>query len=109
MSFSTCPIATVNGSIDRVWHLLSEPASYALWWDAETRSIVPAGPARAGQKIYAQTKGWGKQWDVHIVVEKVDEDKHQLDLTTMLPFGISVHNHITCTPLGDAACRVSFG
>ena len=106
---SVCPIATVNASTEQVWRLLSEPASYALWWDAETRSIAPAGFARPGQRISAQSKALGRQWDVNIVVVQVDEVKHHIDLTTMLPLGITVHNHITCTPLGEATCHVAFG
>ena len=94
MSVSACPIVTVNAPIERIWGLLSEPASYALWWDAQTRSIVPEGPAKAGQKIYAQTKALGKQWAVNILVELVDAGNHQIQLTTLLPLGITVHNHI---------------
>jgi hypothetical protein len=109
VSFSTCPIATVNAPVERVWHLLSDPRQYALWWDAETCAIDPAGPAQAGQTIEARTKALGTWWDVHIAVERVDADRHQLDLTTRLPFGITVHNLITCAAVEDGACRVSFG
>ena len=50
MSVSTCPIAIVNAPIERIWGLLSKPASYALWWDAQTRLIVPEGPAKRVRK-----------------------------------------------------------
>jgi activator of Hsp90 ATPase-like protein len=109
MSFSICPVATVNAPVERVWRLLSEPASYALWWDAETRSIFPEGPARKGQRIYAVSKALGKQLDVHMSVDMVDEDRRQIDLTTRLPLEITVHNHITCLSLDNASCRVTFG
>jgi hypothetical protein len=109
MSFSTCPIATLNAPAERVWSLLSEPASYALWWDAQTRSITPEGSARPGQRIHAQSKALGQWWDVNIIVESMDEAHRQIHLTTRLPFGITVHNHITVTSLGQAACRVAFG
>ena len=109
MSFSTCPIATVNAPAEQVWSLLSEPASYALWWDAQTRSITPEGSARPGQRIYAQSKALGKWWDVLIAVESVDEARHAISLSTQLPFGVTVHNHITCAPLDRVSCRVSFG
>ena len=109
MSFNTCPIATIQAPANQVWALLSDPASYALWWDAQTRSIMPEGPAQAGQKIDAQTRGLGRQWKVHIVVDSVDADKHQIALTTMLPMGITVYNHITCAALDDVTCRVTFG
>jgi Polyketide cyclase / dehydrase and lipid transport len=109
MSFYTCPIATVHAPLDKVWCLLSDPSRYALWWDAETRSISPKGPAIAGQEILARTKALGMEWDVHILVEHVDETRHTLQLTTALPLGITVHNHITCTSLDEASCRVTFG
>jgi hypothetical protein len=109
MSVYVCPIALVNAPAERVWRLLSDPASYALWWDAETRSIFPEGRARRGQKIYAQSKELGRRWDVHINVGMVDEDRRQIDLTTRLPLGITVYNHISCLPLDNESCRVSFG
>src|SRR5450432_2665164 len=93
MSVSVCPIDIINAPIENVWSFLSEPANYALWWDAKTLSIVPEGPAQSGQKIRAQTSGL----DVNVIVNGCDEFKHQIHLATMLPFGITVDNHITCT------------
>ena len=109
MSVSVCPFATVHAPVERVWSFLSEPANYALWWEVQTRSIVPEGPASPGQKIYASNSALGKDWKVNVTVEEVDEAKHQIHLTTVLPLGITVHNHITCMPLDDTHCRVSFG
>ncbi len=109
MTVSLCPIAVVHAPAERVWSLLADPANYALWWDAQTRAIVPEGPARPGQEVYAQTAALGRQWDVKVLVRQVDEHKRQIDLTTMLPFGITVRNHITRIPLDAGRCRVSFG
>ncbi len=109
MSFSTCPIDTVNAPVDQVWRLLADPMHYALWWDAQTRSIAPEGPAHPGQHIFAQTKALGRQWSVHLTVQAVWPEKWQLDLLTQLPLGISVRNHITCAPLESRLTRVSFG
>jgi hypothetical protein len=109
MSFSTCPIATVDAPAGRVWRLLANPSCYALWWDAQTHAIIPEGPAQPGQQIFAQTVTLGKRWDVHITVRAVAPEKQQLDLFTRLPWGITVHNHITCTPLDGQHTRVSFG
>ena len=109
MSISTCPIATVEAPVEKVWRFLADPQNYALWWDAETRSIEPAGPAQSGQLISAQTRALGKAWEVQIAIERIDLNKRQLDLTTRLPFGITVHNHIVCTALDNSRCRVSFG
>jgi hypothetical protein len=110
MSFSTCPIATVNAPVDQVWRLLANPMQYDLWWEVRTRSIVPEGPAQPGQQIFAQTSALGRQWDVvHLTVQAIEPEKRQLDLLTRLPFGISVHNHISCQPLDSQHTRVSFG
>lgn len=109
MSLSTCPIAIVDAPVEQVWQLLADPCSYDLWWDAEARSIEPAGPARSGQRILARTRALGKEWDVQITVASIDPGKRALDLTTQLPFGITVHNHIVCGTLDNEHCRVSFG
>ena len=109
MTISVCPIAVVQAPPERVWSLLSEPASYALWWDAETLSIVPAGPAQPGQTINAQTGALGRKWPVRITVNAVDAARRTIDLTTRLPLGITVANHITVAPLESAASRVTFG
>jgi hypothetical protein len=109
MSLSTCPIATIDAPAERVWQLLANPVRYADWWDAQTRSIIPEGPAHPGQQIFAQTIALGRQWDIHISVQAVTPEKRQLDLLTRLPLGITVFNHISCAPLDEHHTRVSFG
>jgi hypothetical protein len=109
MSFNTCPVATVDASADQVWHLLADPARYALWWDAQTRLINPEGPAQPGQRIFAQTTALGRRWDFDIAVQAVAPEKRQIDLVTRLPWGITVNNHIACTPISEGQTRVSFG
>ena len=109
MSFNVCPIAIVNASLDHVWEFLSEPKNLALWWDAQTQTIIPDGRAHAGQKIHAKTIEAGKSWDVTVNVNAVNESKHQIDLTTQLPFGITVYNHIVCVALQEGKTQVSFG
>jgi len=80
-----------------------------LWWDAQTLSILPAGHASPGKKIQAQSRAMGKQWNVNIEVVGLDEKRHQIHLKTTLPLGITVFNHITCTPINHSATQVSFG
>jgi ligand-binding SRPBCC domain-containing protein len=109
MSINVCPIAVVHAPLDHVWEFLSEPKNFALWWDAQTQGIIPDGRAQAGQKILAKTVEMGKSWDLTVTVNDVDESKHHIDLTTALPFGITVYNHITCTALKDGNTQVSFG
>jgi len=107
--FSSCPIATVRVPAERVWGFLSQPENYAQWWDAHIRLITPAGLAHPGQHIEARTTAFGRQWSFDITVERVDHARRVIDLTTRFPFGITVHNHITCVPLDPMTCRVSFG
>jgi ligand-binding SRPBCC domain-containing protein len=109
MSISVCPIATINAPIEKVWRFVSEPNNYTFWWNGETRSIIPEGYAEAGQKIYAQTAEFGRKWNVNLIIDGVDEARHHIDLTTMLPFGITVQNHISCFRIDKTSCRVSFG
>ncbi len=109
MSFNTCPIATVEAPIEQAWQLLANPEQYARWWDAQTRSITPEGAAQPGQRIVAQTPAFGRWWAVDIGVQAVAPEKHQLDLQTRLPWGITVYNHIVCTPLDVRRTQVSFG
>jgi hypothetical protein len=109
MSLNTCPIAIVKASVEQVWGLLADPAHYALWWDAETCSIIPDGPAQPGQRILAQTSALGRRWKVDIAVQAVAPATRQIDLLTHLPWGIVVHNHIACAALNPSETRVSFG
>jgi hypothetical protein len=46
---------------------------------------------------------------VNITIELIDRARRVIDLTTRLPIGITVHNHILSLPLDAATCRVSFG
>ena len=109
VALSTCPIAVVHAPAERVWDLLSEPANYAQWWDPQPHAITPEGSAQPGQRIVAGTTALGRQWNVNATVEHVDHAQRVIDLTTRMPFGITVHNHITCVPLDATTCRVSFG
>ena len=109
MSFSTCPTATVDAPIEHVWNLLDDPSRYALWWEATTVSIVPEGPAQPGQQVFATLSSPVKQWTMRLTVEAVSARDRRLNLLTQLPFGITVHNHLTCTPIDSQRTFVSFG
>ncbi len=109
MSLNVCPVAVVHAPVERVWSFLSVPANFALWWEAQTQTITPEGPARPGQIIHAKLIGYGGQRDMYVRVEGVEEEKRLLHLKTSLPFGITVYNHITCTAMDRSSCQVSFG
>jgi len=109
MSLRVCPIATVQASAEMVWSLIADPRSYDIWWEAHTDSISPPGPAQAGQEIRAHAGAFGLSGLVRIRVESVDAGLKELNMTTSLPFGITVLNHIKVVPAGEKTCRVSFG
>ncbi len=109
MSVSVCPMAVIAAPLERVWALLADPASYDLWWDAQTDAIVPEGPARPGQTVYAHTAAFGRQWQVTTVVEEVDAARHRIRLTTTLPCGLVGHNQLVATAVDGATTRVAFG
>src|SRR5690349_1726131 len=100
MSVSVCPIAIINAPIEKVWPFLSEPANYASWWGVQTCSTAPEGRAQAGQIIQGKTRGM----IINVIVNSIDESKRQIHLTTMIPFGITIRNHISGTPLQDGTC-----
>jgi len=109
VSLRVCPIAPVYAPIDQVWSFLAKPANFALWWDGKTRSIEPAGEAQPGQRIHAQSTVFGIPWNVDLLVERVDEPAHTLDVMTSLPFGIIIFTHIACRQLDPTSCQLSFG
>jgi hypothetical protein len=109
MPVTVCPAAVVQAPLDQAWSLLSNPASYSDWWDARTTSIVPEGPAQPGQVVYARSHALGLERGFTTTVEAIDHEHHQLELTTRLPLGITVHNHISVAALGEDRCRLQFG
>jgi uncharacterized protein YndB with AHSA1/START domain len=109
MAINVCPVTVIDAPVERVWDFLSVPAHYDWWWDAETETIEPDGPAQPGQVIHARTREMGRWWPITAVVEGIDPARHHIDLTTHLPLGITGKNHITCTALADGRCQVSFG
>jgi hypothetical protein len=109
MSLSVCPTARVEAPAERVWALLADPACFDSWWDARLVSAEPAGRAQAGQVIRGRTRAFGREWPVSLRVLAVDPDRYQIDLATTLPFGLTMRNHIACSPLDEGSCRLSFG
>jgi hypothetical protein len=95
--------------LDRTWNFLVEPANFALWWHGKVKGIAPEGDAHAGQRIRAQSRLFGVPWNVDLLVERVDEQAHTLDVMTSIPFGIIVFTHVGCTALDALSSQLSFG
>ena len=109
MPVSVCPAAIVAAPVEDVWELLAQPSRYEEWADAHIERVEPEGPAVEGQKIYAISSAFGKRWQVHFVVKKINLARHQIQFDTLLPLGIVAHNTITCTAIDAASCRVQYG
>jgi hypothetical protein len=109
VSLSVCPIATIAAPVERVWTLLEDPARYGKWIDGTVESIGPPGSAQRGQILTIATSALGRRWRVSIAIECVDAARHQLGFHVKLPFGVLEDSTITCTPLDERSCRVSYG
>jgi len=106
---NVCPGAVVNASADRVWSVLSDPTRYDAWWDAQTDSVDPAGPAQPGQTILGSSRALGRRWRIITSVEAVETAARRLHLRTTLPMGLVIVNTISCSPAGPDRTRVQFG
>ena len=109
MPINVCPIARIHAPLERVWALLSDPTQYSTWMDASTKSIEPGGKVQPGQVILANSRAFGRQWNLEFDVLAVAESHHTIDFRTHLPLGIGMHNHFACTPIDAQTCQVSFG
>ncbi len=109
MGLTICPAAVVAAPVESVWELLSEPTLYDTWSDTCTERIVPEGKASPGQVLYAKTSALGKKWDVTLRVERVNPEKHQIQLHVTLPLGTINETTITGTAIDTTSCRVQFG
>jgi carbon monoxide dehydrogenase subunit G len=106
---SVCPIATITAPVERVWALLADPSSYGRWIDGAVESLEPPGPARPGQVVIVAAPALGRRWRVRIAIQQVDAARHQIQFHVRLPFGVVEDSQITCTPLDERSCRVSYG
>lgn len=110
MTQSVCPAATIAAPLDTVWALITNAAVYDSWWDATADRIVPEGPAVPGQVVYAHASLLGIiHPTVTVTVERVDAEKHRIDLTTRLPLGITAHNHLACAAVAQDTTWLQFG
>ena len=98
MPVSVCPAALVAAPPDRVWRLLTDPALYDSWADAQVMAVEPPGPIHLGQRIRMRSRGRGRWWPVDFLVLGIDRDRRWLELDVVLPFGIVNHERITLDP-----------
>jgi hypothetical protein len=103
-----CPSDTILALPERVWNLLTEPATYETWADARVDVVDPPGRAQAGQIVHMSSGFLGIRFRVRFDVERVDESARDLEFRGTFPFGITLHEYISVRPV-DGRSRVQYG
>ncbi len=109
MVYAVCPTDIVHAPVERVWALLTDPASWGGFWDARVVRVEPAGAAAAGQRVLLSSGRWPARFRLTFTFTGVDAASHTLDLDIRLPFGIVNDEHLVVTPIDAASCRVTYG
>lgn len=109
MSLTVCPADTVAAPVEVIWEILTKPAYYSAWADAQLQQIDPEGSATVGQIVRFTSKALGIKWPVVFTVEKVNAERHQLGLYAVFPLGLKMRPHISCTPIDATTSRVQYG
>ena len=108
MPYVSCPAAVIDAPVDAVWALLVEPAAWGGVFNVRVGSIDPPGRAIVGQKICGETGLRILHLKLTFRMIEIDLDHHRLCLDVQLPFGIMVHEDLSCTPLDADHCRVDY-
>lgn len=108
MGLSVCPAAIVAAPVEVVWDLL-RPSRLSEWADGKVEAPVPQGPTAVGQTFLVAAKAFGRTWHVSFTIEKVDPEKHQLEMHVLFPPGMQLHEHLSCTRIDESSCRVQYG
>jgi hypothetical protein len=109
MSVYVCPAAVVAAPCTKVWEVLRNLPSDAGWLGVEMQRADPPGPLQPGQTLLLSRVALGRRWNSRMEIDAMDEEKGVIELRVMLPLGIVNHEHMTCAPVLDGACRVQFG
>jgi hypothetical protein len=109
MAHAVCPTDIVRAPVEVVWGLLTTPADWGSFFDADVLSVEPAGAAVVGQRIRLASGPWPARFRLLFEFTQIDEARGILDLEIRLPFGIVNHEHLVCTPVGPSECRVAYG
>lgn len=108
MSLNVCPAAIVAAPVEVVWEM-AQPANLSKWIDGQVERIEPEGPMAIGQTIYATSTAIGRRWQVTLTVEEVQPERHQFGMYVVVPFGVRMHEHISCRAIDAVTCHVQYG
>jgi hypothetical protein len=109
MSLTACPAASVAAPVEVIWEILTQPAYYALWADAQVQCVDPEGPAVVGQTVHFTSQALGLRWPIVFKIERVNAERHQLGLYAVFPLGLKMRPYISCTSIDAATSRVQYG
>jgi hypothetical protein len=105
---ASCPTSIVNAPVEIVWTLLTRPEEWGGFYDVRIATVEPPGPAAVGQVVFAESGPWLLHLKLELRFIKIDAANHLLELDVRLPFGITVHEELSCVPLGRDQCRVNY-
>lgn len=105
---SACPAATVAAPIEIVWDLLTTPAGYETWVNAQVERVAPTGPACAGQEVVLRGRAAGRPWTMRVTIERVDAEAGTFAFRAELPLGVRLKERISCAAVAGGT-RVQFG
>lgn len=108
MNHTSCPTTVVNAPVALVWNLLTHPQGWGEFYHLRILSVDPAGPALAGQTVSAESGPHFLHLKLTFRFLKIDPTNHRLVFDALFPFGITVHEDMTCIPLGPDQCRVNY-
>ncbi|HLZ84937.1 MAG TPA: SRPBCC family protein [Caulobacteraceae bacterium] len=106
---AVCPTDVVEAPAEVVWGLLTNPAGWGAFFDVRLERVDPPGPARVGQRVFAESGPRLLRLKLRFEFTDIDAERHRLGLDVRLPFGVTVREDLTVTPLSDRRCRVSYG
>jgi hypothetical protein len=108
MRYASCPPAVVSAPADMVWALLMAPAGWGSVFDMRITSVDPPGPAAVGQEVRGETGPEILHLKLTFRMMEIDPDRYRLRMDVNLPFGLKVHEEISCAPLDATHCRVGY-
>jgi hypothetical protein len=108
VAYASCPTSIVNAPVEIVWTLLTRPEEWGGFYDVRIATVEPPGPAVVGQVIFAESGPRLLHLRLTLRFIAIDAANHSLELDVRLPFGITVHEDLSCVPLGQYQCRVNY-
>lgn len=108
MRYVSCPTGVVNAPVEIVWRLLTQPEGWGDFYNVRITAADPAGPAVAGQTVFAEPGPGFLHFKMQFRFTEVDALNYKLGFDARFPFGITVREDMSCIPLGQQQCRVNY-